>query len=221
MTDLLSLLIQFRRGVRRITASLEQLHNVARQHRRQVRKLKERALPFDSARIVSLEALAKEATEACTPLRTQLKQCSYFLVDIAGSLDSRTTLSQRCEILNVNVADRGDLTEADGIREIVFLHGLEDSAANRRAEWKNGPLFQAFQRMFVDFLLHTEEGRAVSDSLFESGGMFEAVPMYKRAADGTMVRQPPRLRSVPAGPGAPTSSIAADGKAVFIDQGAP
>lgn len=58
-------------------------------------------------------------------------------------------------------------------------------------------MFQASQQVFIDFLTNHEEGRKLGDSLFQPGGMFADVPVYKQAADGTMRRQPPSLRIVP------------------------
>jgi hypothetical protein len=45
-------------------------------------------------------------------------------------------------------------------------------------------------------MLNTVEDRKLGDSLFEPGGLFEGVPLYRREQHGTMVRQPPRLRVV-------------------------
>lgn len=50
--------------------------------------------------------------------------------------------------------------------------------------------------MFIDFLTNHEEGRKLGDSLFQPGGMFADVPIFTRAADGTMKRQPPKLYAV-------------------------
>jgi hypothetical protein len=168
------------------------------QCRRKARVLKERGGPFDAARIASLERMADDLSADCKPLSENLKQSGMFLADVAPLFDAGTTLAQRCEILGVNVADRGALTEADGLHQIIFAHGLEDSASSRGLDWKDGPLFEALNLVFMDFLLNSKEGKKLGDSLFEPGGMFADVSMYKQAPDGTMVRQPPLLRSVPA-----------------------
>jgi hypothetical protein len=89
--------------------------------------------------------------------------------------------------------------------EIVYMHGLEDSAARVKDDWKNGPLFRAAQEVFMDFLTNTVEGQKLGDSLFERSGMFANVPTFKEAADGTMKRQPPRLHVVPDALGESTS----------------
>jgi hypothetical protein len=195
--NLFLFIITVRRGARRIVEVLDRQHDKARQYRRQARIIKERASPFDGARIAKLESMAAATIAACKPMQESLNECGKLLTDTSPMIDAGTTLAQRCEILNVNEADRGDLTEADGLHQIVFAHGLEDSAACRRTEWKNGPLFQASQRVFMDFLMNTKEGQALGDSLFQPGGMFADVPMFKEAADGSMERQPPRLYAVP------------------------
>jgi hypothetical protein len=130
-------------------------------------------------------------------LRESLKESGRLLVDAARLVDAGTTLAQRCEILNVNVAERADLTDADGLVQIVFAHGLEDSAARRKVEWNDGPLYSAMQPVFMDFLTNTKEGQELGDSLFEPGGLLATVPMYSQAADGSMKRLPPRLHVVP------------------------
>jgi hypothetical protein len=194
--DMMLFVVMVRRNIRRTVAILDSQCDKASQYRRQARVLKARASPFDAARIAALEKMADDVTAACKPLRESLKACGKLLADAAPMIDTGTALAQRCEILNVNAADRGDLTEADGLHQIVFAHGLEDSAARRDRDWNDGPLFQASQQVFMEFL-KTREGQKLGDSLFQPGGMFAGLPMYTQAADGTMKRQPPRLYVVP------------------------
>lgn len=163
--DLFLFVIIMRRGLRKAIATIDRQHHMARQYRRQARILRERASPFDAARIAVLETMAVDAVAACKPLRESLKDGGKLLADTAQMIDAGTTLAQRCEILNVNTADRGALTEADGLHHIVFAHGLEDSASRQELDWKNGPLFQALQYVFMDFLMNTKEGQKLGDSL--------------------------------------------------------
>lgn len=195
--DLMLYVVQVRKMVRRAVAVLESQYDNARKYRRRACILRGHAGVFDGARIAALDAAAAEVTALCKPLRESLHNCGKLLTNAAPMIDAGTTLAQRCEILNVNTADRGDLTDADGLIKIIYLHGLEDSAANRKAEDKNGPMFQASQQVFMDFLMNHKEGRKLGDCLFQPGGMFADVPMFKQAADGTMKRQPPRLHVVP------------------------
>lgn len=198
LKNMMLFVIFLRRGARRAIATIDRQHDKARQYRRQAQIIKQRANPFDAARIAALEALAADETAACKPLRNAINECGKLLASTAPMIDAGTTLAQRCDILNVNIADRGDLTEADGLHRIIFAHGLEDSAARRGCDYNDGPLFQASQRVFMDFLMNTREGQKLGDSLFEPGGMLAGVPMYTQANDGTMQRQPPRLYAVPA-----------------------
>jgi hypothetical protein len=115
-------------------------------------------------------------------------------MDTSAFIDAATTLADRCELLNINVADRDELTEEDGIAKLIFLHGLEDSAMYRKQDYLDRPLNNALRWVFMDFLTETPEGRKVGDSLFEAGGMFEFLPVYKQRPDGTMERCPPPLR---------------------------
>jgi hypothetical protein len=203
--NLLLFVVCWRRNIRRVVAILDTHRATTCGYRRQAQILRGRGSPFDGARIRALEAAAVNLATACGPLRESLRECGKQLSHAASTIDAGTTLAQRCEILNVNTADRADLTESDGLIKIIYLRGLEDSAANRKAEDKNGPLFQASQLVFIDFLMNYEEGRKLGDSLFQPSGMFADVPTFKQAADDTMKRQPPRLHVVPDGLSKPTS----------------
>lgn len=198
--ELLLFVVTMRRMIRRAVTVLETQSGVVQRYRRRARVLREYATPFDAAQIEALDAAATSISESCKPLRDTLKTTGRLLIDSARLIDAGTTLAQRCEILNVNVAERAGLTETDGIREILFGQHLEDSAARRKAECNDGPLYQAIQEVFIDFLCNTEEGRKLGESLFEPGSLLASVPMYISSSDGLMVRQPPRLRVVPLPP---------------------
>lgn len=98
----------------------------------------------------------------------KLKEYGKLIMDMAIWFDHATTLQERCEALNVNIADRAELTEKDGIIEIIFGHGLEDSATHRHSDhnWDK-PLFRALAPAFVDLMNSTPETRAVTDQAFE------------------------------------------------------
>ena len=206
--DLMLFIAIMRRTTRRTIVILGQQREIARRCRRQARKLRGYAGPFDGARIAAWEAAADDAAAGCKTMRECLKSSGHLLTKTAKMVDAGLTLEQRCEILNVNKAHRGDLTDADGLIEIIYMHGLEDSAASFKDDWKTGPLFQAAQEVFIDFLTNHVEGRKLGDSLFQPGGMFASVPTFKQAVDGTMKRQPPRLHVVPAALSESTSGAA-------------
>lgn len=189
-------IVTVRRSVRQAVEILDRMADKASRYRRQARLLEARGNPFDAARIKVLEGMADEIRTDCEPMRDCMKKWGRLMADSAPAIDSCTTLAQRCEVLNVNVADRADLTDDDGLIKIIYLHGLEDSAARIKDDWKNGPMYQASATVFIDFLLNTKEGQALGDSLFEPGGMFAGVPMYTKQPEGSMKRQPPKLYSV-------------------------
>lgn len=200
--DLILFVAIARRDIRKTIHALDTQREAASQYRRQARKLKERGGLFDASRVASLNSAAEVADVASELLREDLKASGEFLADFAPMFDAGTTLAQRCDILGVNMTDRGDLTEKDGLMRIVNGHGLEDSAYHRGEDWKSGPLYRATETVMMDFLLNTAEGQALGNSLcnslFEPGGIFANVPMYTRQPDGTMKRLPPKLSVVPA-----------------------
>jgi hypothetical protein len=142
-----------------------------------------------------MEKRADQLGEESRKLSDAMRKWGHFLMDFAAVIDAYSTLEQRCELLNVNAADRRALSPDDGIVRIVFAHGLEDSAERRRAKWKDGPLFRAAELVFHEFLM-TDAGRAVGDTLFQPGGLFEKVPTYSQSPDGTMTRNRPKLRVI-------------------------
>ncbi|WP_175732597.1 hypothetical protein [Burkholderia ambifaria] len=101
-----------------------------------------------------------------------VRECGYALMNAASIIDVCTTLAQRCELLNVNVADREGLSESDGLAALIFDHGKEDSAASRHLERKDGPLFHAINRVFIDFLMTTHDGQPGGRCMFSPGGLF-------------------------------------------------
>lgn len=189
-------LVIVRRSIRQIVQALDSARAQRNQYQRQANILKRAGSPFNASRIAALESKSRAMEPWCDDLRARLKGLGQFLLDMASTFDSVTTLTQRCEILGVNVVDRGALTEEDGLVRIFNAHGLEDSAYHRNRPWKSGPLHESTVEIFIDFMLNTAEGRKIGDSLFEPGGLFADVPLYRREPDGTMVRQPPRLRIV-------------------------
>ena len=108
----------------------------------------------------------------CHALNERVRMCGYALMEAAPMIDAGTTLTQRCELLNINVADREYLTEADGLAALVLSHGKEDSAASRHLDYKDGPLFHAVFRVFIDFMTTTHDGQVGGRCTFSPGGLF-------------------------------------------------
>lgn len=187
-----------RSSLRLLARRRSALHDERRSLERKARQLKDQGNPFAASRIKTMEATARDLADRARTVSDDIHGFGKLLADAAPMIDACTTLDERCCALNVNVADRSGLTEADGVVNIVFLHGLEDSAERRHAQWNDGPLFNGLHLVFADFL-RTPEGQRVGNSLFEPGGLFEDVPTYTMNADGTMKRNPPRLRAVTTG----------------------
>lgn len=184
-----------RRNARQVFKELEHCRFVASRHRRNAKVFKEQNSPFNAARISSELESAEYFQKRIEIIRESIFKLGQILVNAAPTVDAATTLEQRCDILNINRADRGKIKHGSRLIDLIFVDRLEDSAV-KRSEYENGPLYELAFSVFSDFLMNHPEGRKLGDSLFEPGGMFEGVPMYKMAADGTMVRQPPRLRVI-------------------------
>jgi hypothetical protein len=193
--DAMRLIVNIRRSARRVTTAIAACSSKANGYRRQARILKAQQSPFDAARIASLESTAGQISATNKVWRQTMIDMGKLLRSVSPMVDDCTTLAERCNALNINAADRSGLTEADGLCDLIFVHALEDSAERRGSEYNDGPLFNVMHSAFADFL-HTPAGERVASELFDS--MFADVPMYTRAPDGTITRQPPRLRSVPA-----------------------
>ena len=189
-------LIRLRYNIRKAVDSLNAARDEAYQYGRKARQLKGYDSPFYAGRIAELEQTASAIYKEMESTRETLKAWGYLLTDISHMLDTCTTLAQRCELVNVNVADRGDLTESDSLVHIIFVHGLEDSAEHRGKDFKEGAMFEALQLVFMDFLTNTEEGKALNDSLFEDGGLFESIATYTKDNDGNLKPLPPKLSLV-------------------------
>lgn len=190
-------IIRLRRSARRAVAQQDRLHDEARRLRRSALALRTLGSPFDRARILELEKQADQLGKESRKISDAMRGYGKLLMDLAEFIDTYTTLDERCDLLNVNIADRSKLSPDDGVVRIVFVHGLEDSAERRHCQWNDGPLFRAAHLVFADFLA-TQEGRAVGETLFQPGGLFEWLPTYSTNPDGTLTRNPPRLRAVSA-----------------------
>ncbi|MFT4504599.1 hypothetical protein [Caballeronia sp. 15711] len=188
-------IIRLRRSARRAVAKQDRLHDEARRLRRSALALRTLGSPFDRARILELEKQADQLGKESCKISDAMRGYGKLLMDLALFIDTYTTLDERCDLLNVNIADRSKLSPEDGVVRIVFAHGLEDSAERRHCQWNDGPLFRAAQLVFADFLL-SPECLALRVGLFQPGGLFERVPTYSTSRDGTLKRNPPKLRMV-------------------------
>lgn len=191
-------LIRIRRNVRDATLRKEHLLRTAIGHERAIRLMRSSGNPFDQHRIGVRESQAKLLRKVAGDNRQLLQDFGRLLIDTAPLIDQTLTLAERCDLLNINRADRADLTDEDGIVQLVYLKRLEDSAFYRSKEdWGfDGPLYNAMSLVFIDFLCNHPEGKKLGDSLFEPGGLLAGVPKYRQLPDGSMERMPPRLQVV-------------------------
>lgn len=193
---IINLVIDIRRELRTWQAQLNEARSECRRLRRQAKKLQQ-ASPFNHARAADLLFAAKMIDASRKVANEFFISIGRYLINVAPEFDAATTLEERCEILNVNVADRADLLPEHGLVEIVNIYGLEDSAFYRNSIWKSGPLFEAINGEIMRVMFKTPEGRAKSkqltDELFAPGGLFYGVPTYYQQPDGAMLRKAPAL----------------------------
>ncbi len=192
-SDIASFVARLRHNLRTIESMTDRNADAVQAVRAEVQALKDHGNPFDSKRILRLEQWVNEVDEDSRALAEKVRRYGYLLVEAAPQIDAITTLTERCELLNVNVADRARLSEDDGVLMILFVHGLEDSAERRHCAFKHGPLFHALELALMDFLA-TPQGQAAGNAFFESGGMFEWLPWYRVNSNGSMTRMPPPPR---------------------------
>lgn len=158
-------------------------------------KLEKDGTPFDTDRIGKANVSIFELERYCSRRHEFIKKCGRMLAEFAPAIDAVLSLQERCDLLNINVADRADLTEGDGIVHLIHVHHLEDSAEHRGEDFATGPMHWALALFFADWLCDTNEGKQVADEvLWGPGGMFEFLPTYTRQADGSFTRNPPPLR---------------------------
>jgi hypothetical protein len=166
-----NLIALLRRDTRQAIAGIDRAADEAQRTRSEVQALKDIGDSAHAGRIRALEQRADQLEAHNGTLAEVIRECGYALMGAAPMIDACTTLVQRCDLLNINVADREGLTEADGLAALVFNHGKEDSAAYRRCEVKDGPLFHAIDRVLLDFLM-TREDQAGGRCTFSPGGLF-------------------------------------------------
>jgi hypothetical protein len=119
------------------------------------------------------------------------------LIVFADVIDNMIPRGLLLDLLNVNPVDRDGVKEARGFKELIFVHGVENSVERRGEGWNGSPLFCACHRWFMHELIHNEElSRMANDILFGEGGMFEFIPTYQQMPDGSMKRLRPPLRVV-------------------------
>lgn len=193
--DCAAYLIDRRFSCRRIAQFLSAIHDENSQDRRQARKFRETNNPILMRRADTLEAQAKRRSDALQNGRDLLLKWGRELIELSPHIDAAVSQPLLLDLLNVNRADRERVSQEDGLIEIAYIKGLEDSAMYRCDGWKQGPLAQAVMRAINHELLHNDQlKQAAHEHLFGKGGMCEFLPTYRMAPSGEMERQPPKLR---------------------------
>lgn len=189
--------LRIRRAIRSDSETMEELRAEIKYLRHHAGMLA-RASPFNESRAATLSDEADLLQADYDHVQTERRHLGVALLAGAWEVDEVTTFEQRCEILNINEADRKDLPPDCGLLNMFWAYGLEDSAERRRMPWKSGPLYCAVQSEMDRVMLHTEAGRAAMAQLWkkqaETGGLFENLPVYDQQPDGTIKRRPPDLR---------------------------
>lgn len=187
-----------RMGIRRLHAEMNSAYAQIRSMQRTKAKLEEKASPFDSARITSLGLVIGSLQAGQKENREILRGMGEYILQIGYQIDAFTTLEERFELLNCNVADRPAVDdEHSGMTFLMGAYCVEDSAEHRRDQSNDRPLHAAVNAHIQHVMFSTPEGRKATDGmfekLFEPGGLFEGVPTYTRTPDGEMHRNPPKL----------------------------
>ncbi|MEM5341603.1 hypothetical protein [Paraburkholderia azotifigens] len=167
-----SFIARLRRDVRYAVAGIDRATDEARCIRSEAHALKATGDAAHAEHIRELESQAERLDSHRGMLEQAIRECGYELMNAVPIIDASTTLAQRCDLLNINRADREGLSEFEGLAALIFEHGKEDSAACRHCELKDGPLFHAIYRVFHDFLATTRDGQAGGRCTFSPGGLF-------------------------------------------------
>lgn len=196
----LSLLVSMRMALRKIIRQLDCYHEQGRVNRRTVRKLRSTGNKFDARRADVVEAdYGNDGMHRNheKELRAQLRHFGEVLLTSSAVIGATVPKGLLLDFLEVNQADRKDIGPDDGIVEIAFALGLEQSAFYRGYDWKAGPFARAITARITHETIHNKNFQEKAhEFLFGKGGMGEFVPRYTQSEQGELVRQPPPLRLV-------------------------
>lgn len=191
--------IQFLITLRRLSRTVcRQIDNLADANRADGRLAKKHRASGNPLMVRSAEVIEARIAERKGVLKTwndTLVGIGGHVRTLADEIERLVPTNELLDILEVNPVDRAKVGPADGLKEIVFVKGLEDSATNRGSLWKQGPLFEALSRYMMEAIkTNPELERVVTEGLFGNGGMFEFVPTYRFTPAGEFVCNPPNLR---------------------------
>ena len=125
----------------------------------------------------------------CAYISEQMCAAGRYFIHIESAIDRCTTFEQRCDLINVNRSDRARLNQNAGIKELIFIEAMEDSATHQLDAYNNGPVFNAVKK----FLLSNPEMDSNPITLFDPGKPFYGIPYHRRQTDGSWSRVAPAL----------------------------
>ncbi len=181
-----------RRYARQLNSSITRDQTHVRSLRRWIAKNQDN--PFHRSRIAKLEQAIADYRPTLDEKFAARRKLGELVTQFAPMIDQVLTFPERGAALNANRADLADVPHDAGLARMIGVYGLEDSAERRRDDADHGPLQAACHSVMIKFLCKHPEARAVGDSLFEPGGMFEWLPWYQQEKNGQLRKMPPRLR---------------------------
>lgn len=154
--------------------------------------------PFDKHRLDQVNEYVEQLDTYRKELRGRKQRLGRMVIDLAPFIDAVTTMDERLDLLNCNVADRSRLPSEDtDLVHLIAVYCVEDSAAHRRDEFNSRPLHSAVNAEIHRVMFDTPKGRAASSRMFDEAfapsGPLYGVPTYRMKQDGTVQRQGPAL----------------------------
>ncbi|RJX81301.1 hypothetical protein [Pseudomonas sp. LS-2] len=184
---LISLIIA-RRAARHLCAEAD--HD--REHFKRAVMDAEAGLPFTATKVADLE---DEHEKRRAVRRKNFLAIADWMLRVDDYLTSVYGMETILDVLAVNPVHRAEAAEyaceaRSTLSGIAWVAGLEDSASTKsgrnQPDWKNGPLFNVFQKQFMEFLI--DKPGAFPDP-FAPGGPFYGMPAYYKQPDGSMARK--------------------------------
>ncbi len=188
-------IIDRRYSCRVVLKTVDRATDINQRDRRAIRLFRETDNPILKRRADVLEKRIRERNHLMESINQNLLEWGRELMELSLHIDHHLSQGEILDLLNVNTADRHQVSPEDGVIEVAYVRGLEDSAMYRDCDLKQGPLARAITRFMQHELLHNDElQKSATDYLFGKGGMLEFAPMYQQNENGEMVRVPPPLR---------------------------
>ncbi|MRW85374.1 hypothetical protein GJ698_14910 [Pseudoduganella sp. FT26W] len=156
--------LRLRRSIRQHQVLLDRASATRAMLLRQAKVL-DAGSPFDRARAATYRARHENINPFWHAGIERRRALGRQLLDLAPAFDAATTFEQRLDLLNVNVADRADITPGAGLVMIVAGYCREDSAARRREEFNDGALFNSAHLEIVITMADSATGRAATEKV--------------------------------------------------------